>query len=297
MAEISFGEWLGLAGAVIWAATALMLRTQSFRVPPVVMNAARSLAGAVFFWILLPFGPPLSTLASVPGTEWALLFGAVVIGPVTGETLYLSAIKEIGIARTLALTGTFPLTTLLWEQILLDEPVTRTFVAGSCLVVLGIICLSMRAGVRPGSGDVEGVRLKRGVLLSLGATLLWGLSTTMLKPAIANLTVVQANAIRLPTVALVLFGVWFATRHDVSLRQIDRRSLLVVAAAGIIGTGFGSLAFLGALSLIGPAKTATLSSSAPVFGLAFGVLFLKEKLSFRLILGISLCLTGVWLAL
>ncbi len=297
MGGISYGEWLGLFSALIWAVSALILKTQSLRVPPVVMNAARSLAGAIFFWALLPFGPPLDTLAAVPGAQWALLFGAVLIGPVTGETLYLAAIREIGIARTLALTGTFPLTTLMWEQLLLDEPVTGAFVAGSCLVVLGIICLSIRPGVGPDSAGLEGGRLRRGVTFSLGATLLWGLSTSMLKPAIANLTVVQANAIRLPAVALILLGVWFATRHGQSLRQIDRRALLTVAAAGIIGTGIGSFAFLGAIARIGPAKTATLSASAPVPALILGVLFLKERLTTRLVLGMALCLGGVYIVL
>ena len=48
---------------------------------------------------------------------------------------------------------------------------------------------------------------------------------------------------------------------------------------------------------IGPAKTTTLSSVSPVFGLVMAVLFLKEKVSLRIVLGAALCVSGVWLVL
>ena len=46
-----------------------------------------------------------------------------------------------------------------------------------------------------------------------------------------------------------------------------------------------------------PAKTATLSSVSPVFSLVLEILFLKEKVTTRLVLGVGLCLVGVWIVL
>ena len=45
--------------------------------------------------------------------------------------------KEIGVSRTLALTGHFPLTTLLWQTLLLDAPFSLTLLLGDALVVGG----------------------------------------------------------------------------------------------------------------------------------------------------------------
>lgn len=295
--SVSFGEFIGLVCALIWALNGLILRTQSYKIPPALMNAIRCGVASVLFWILLPFeSSPLSFL-QVPLREWALLIGSVIVGIVIGDTLYLSAIKELGVSRPLALVGTYPLTTLLFEQLLLRHPVSRMFVLGSCLVVVGVICLSFRSRGEGSTFEGRPVRVRLGVFLSLSASLLWGLSTVMLQPAIVHLTAIQANSIRMPLVALMLYLTRYWTGPVVSLRQVDRRSLLIVAGTGILGMGLGSFLFLMAIDLVGPAKTATLSSASPIFGMTMAVIFLKEELTFRVVLGVALCMAGVWLVL
>lgn len=295
--SISYGEAMCLLCALIWAFNGLVLRTQSFKVPPALMNAVRCGIAALFFWTLLPFGAPLSDYGQVLPHEWALLLGAVLVGVVTGDTLYLVAIREMGVSRTMALVGTFPLTTLLFEWLLLQRPVNRAFVMGCCLVVSGVICLSSRSRQEQAGQNAQPGRLVYGVFLALTAAFLWGLSTVMLKPAIAHLTPVQANSIRMPLVALVLFVVWSWGQREGGIRQMDRRALAIVAGTGVLGMGVGSLLFLEAIQLVGPAKTATLSSASPVFGMVMAVIFLKETMTLRLALGVLLCVAGVWLVL
>ncbi len=292
--SISVGEFIGLLCAFFWALNSLIVRTQSQVIPPAMMNGIRCVVATGFFWVLLPFGPPLSSYGQVTGNEWALLLGGLVIGMAIGETLYLTAIKEIGLSRTMALAGTFPLTTLFFEWALLRHPFSRTFFLGSCLVVVGVICLSARSRQAPGEHPV---RLALGVFLALFASLLWGLSTVMLKPAIAHLTAIQANSVRLPLTALVLFLTRSWTGPVMRLLDIDRRALFIVAVSGIIGMGIGSMLFLMAIDRIGPAKMATLASVSPVFGLTMAVIFLKEKMTLRLVTGVGLCVAGVWLVL
>lgn len=294
MGAVSFGEWMALGCAFIVAVTGLAIRTQSYKVPPVVMNVVRCAAATGLFWLLLPFGPSLSGLGAVQPREWALLLGSVMVGPVTGETAYLRAIREIGVSRSMALAGTYPLATLIFERLLLDVPVRPAFALGSALVVLGVVCLSTRSRRAAAEADV---RPWPGVFLALSAAALWGLSTVMLKPAIAHLTAVQANSIRMPQVVLVLFLARRWTWEAVRLKALDRRALLVVAATGVLGMGVGSLMFLVAIDLVGPAKAATLTATAPVFGLAMGVGFLRERLTVRVLAGVGLCVAGVWLVL
>ena len=295
--SISFGEFIGLACAFIWALNGLIVRTQLRRVPPALLNAVRCGAGAVFVWVLLPFGPPLSTYLAVPPHEWALLIGSVLIAIGIGDTLYLTAIREIGVSRTLALSGIHPLTTLFFEWLLLDHPFTWMFVLGCLLVVGGVILLSTgSSGIARADGDPP-IRLRLGVFLALTAALFWGLGTVILKPAIAHLTPVQANSIRMPLVALVLYLPRRWSRQEPGLRQLGWRTLLIVAGTGVLGMGLGSILFLMALDLIGPAKTTTLSATAPVFALVMAMVFLKEKVNPRIVLGVALCVSGVWLVL
>ena len=292
--SISAGEAFGLSCSFVWALNSLMVRTQSQAIPPAMMNGIRCAVATVLFWALLPFGPPLSSYEHVTGTEWALLVGGLLIGMAIGETMYLAAIKEIGVSRAMALSGTFPLSTFFFEWALLDNPFSRKFFLGICLVTVGVVFLSSRA--RQPSGERPD-RLALGMFLALFACLLWGLSTVMLKPAIANLTSVQANSVRVPLTAAVLFLARAWTGPVMRIRDIDRRALIVVGASGIVGVGAGSMLYLMAISRIGPAKMATLASVSPVMGLLMAAVFLKEKLTLRLVGGVVLCVGGVWMVL
>lgn len=292
---INYGESVALICSFIWATNGLILKTISERVPPTLITAIRCGIATPIFWVLLPFGPPLETLLAVPLYEWALLIGSVFIGILIGDLLYLHAMRHIGISRTMALVGTFPISTLLWEQLLLDSPTTYTFVLGCFLAASGTILMSRQSQQQ--KDNAEFTHMKRGVILALSAALLWGLSTTMLKPAIANLTSVQANSVRMPFVALGLLLIWRFNRRRNAALQLDKKTAIILCFTGLMGMALGSFLYIEAVDQIGPAKTATVSAATPVIALIMAVIFLKEALTIRLVLGISLCVTGVILVL
>ncbi len=296
--DVSYGEFLGLICACIFAVNGLIMRTQLPKVPIALMNAVRCGSASVFCWMLLPFfGPPLSDLAEVSLQGWAFLFGSVMIPVGIGDTLYLAAIKEFGLSRTLALVGTHPLATLFFEWILLREPISPNFVLGCCLVVAGVVFLC-RTSRRAGSGTQEiPNRFAPGVALSLSAALMWGLGAVLLKPALAHLSPIQANSVRLPFVTTLLYLSHRFQGRRVTRKRTEPKVLLLLAFVGILGMGVGSLLFLTAISLIGPAKAATLASVSPVIGMLLAAVFLKEAIGLQLLAGVALCLGGVWLVL
>ena len=294
---ISLGEFLGLFCGFIWALNVLILRSQIAAVPASMLNSIRCGAAALLTWTMLPFAPPLATYLEVPLYEWGLLFGSVLVTIGIGDTLYLTAIKYIGVPRSLALSGIFPLPTIFFEWLLLERPFAWGFVLGCLFVVAGVICLAARASQEPKTSEKAPERLYLGASLALAAALVWGLGTVMTKPAIAHLTPIQANSVRLPLVALVLYLPMLWNKQAPGLRQLGRRTLFMVALSGVLGMGLGSATYLYAVKLIGPAESNTLASTSPVFGLVMAALFFKEKVHFRLALGVLLCVVGVWLVL
>ena len=294
MISISEGELVGVACSLVWATSATIVRTQSFKVSPGLMNALRCTAAALMFWVLLVLFGSLDAYAILSLNEWLLLAGSVIIGISMGDTLYLWSIREIGPSRTMALVGIVPLPTLVFEHFLLDQPFPARFVAGCFLVVAGVGCLSQRGKQRTESLSGS---LKLGVILSLTATILWGLSTVMIKPAIANLTPVEANSIRMPLVAAVLFGGYILTRSPTAAVPLTWRTVLIVCGTGLLGMGFGSYLFLKSISMIGPTKTAVLGALAPVFTMIIAAVFLKERITWLVAIGVLLCVGGVVLVL
>jgi len=303
-------ELAALGCAVLWAINALLLRAQADRIPPATMNATRCAVAGVLFLLLLPFDPHGGGGWRASAAELAALGGSVAVGIGVGDTLYLIALKEIGIARAMALSGVFPLTTLAWEAVLLARPPEASLAGGAVLVAAGVVLLAREpdqarpAGWRAGAGrgleqiaPLAPARLGLGVALSLIAAAFWGLSSVLLKPGIAHLTLIQANAVRMPLVALLLLAFRILPSRTEGLRAFDRRSFLVVAATGLLGMGLGAYLFVYAIGHTAVTKAVTLTSTAPVFGLLIGAATGRERLTARLLLGMACCTGGVWAVL
>lgn len=290
---LTSAEWAALVCAFIWAFNGLVLRTQSEKVSPAAMNTIRCGLAGLVMWMALPFDTvPLSQLSAVSAREWGMLFASFSVGIALGDTLYLVAIKEMGISRTMALTGTFPLTTLFWQTVLLEYPFEPSLAVGGGLVVLGVVFLS-----RSDKATDTEIRLRYGIALALFASLTWGFSSTLLKPATANMTSLQANAIRMPLIALLVYVVRVLPSGNRRMRGIGWRSFFLVGITGVLGMGFGAYLFIYAISQTSPAKVVTLTSSSPLFGMVMAAIFLKEPITRWIAAGMLLCLAGVWVVI
>jgi len=285
-------ELASLCCAFLWAFSGMILRSQSHQVTPAAMNVIRCGVAGALFWCIVPFHPaPISDLVLVPWRDWALLVASFTIGIAVGDTLYMISIKEIGISRTMALTGVFPLTTIAWETLLLGNPLQTMLLLGSLLVVGGVYFLSLR---NEKNDPQDSVHLRRGILVALFAAVLWGLSATLLKPATANMDIVHANATRMPLIALIVYLARVRPSSKETLRGVSLKSFAVVGFAGALGMGLSAYLFIYAIGEIGVAKVVTLSSISPLFGMAMAVVFFKEKVTWQVMVGVGLCLAGVW---
>ena len=258
------------------------------------MNVTRCAAGTLLFWVMLPFDDPLSAFRQVPAHEWAAVFGSMLVGVCIGDTIFLLAIKEIGASHASAVGSLQPLTTLLFEWLLLRSPVGWSLFVGSCFVVLGVICLSRepRGNSKASHTPQTRKRFTIGIMLALLTALLWGLSTVLLKAGLTNLTPIQVNSVRLPFVTVILYATWALGGKKTD--KLRKSTLLLIAGTGLFSMGLGSLLYLIALAKIGPSKTSALISTSPVFSLIMALVFLKERISLRLALGVGLCVAGVW---
>ena len=292
--SISRGEWYALACGFLWAVNSLILRTQVVELEPRVVNMIRCGAAGTLLCLALPLGGSVSNLTQVPALEWALLFGSLLFGVVIGDTLYIGALKEIGVSRTMPIAGTYPLTTLVFEWLFFDHFAGPMLIAGSLLVVAGVIVMTIGAT----SSSLEAATTtKIGVALAVSAALFWGLSCALLKPGSANMSGIHANAIRMPAVVVILFLSVAVPNGLQPLRNLNRRSVTIVAVSGLVSMGLVSILFVDALKDGSATKIVTLPSTSPLFALILAVLFLKERPSARLLVGSALCLTGVFLVL
>jgi drug/metabolite transporter (DMT)-like permease len=181
--------------------------------------------------------------------------------------------------------------------VLLGEQASWFMPVGGLLIVSGItwIVLEQRRGDAEAPVRVE---LVRGLLFALGAAMAWATATVWLRGQQGNLNAVAAASLRIPAASLAVFATLALTaRVRQPAREITRHSIAVVALAGLLGTGLGSVLFIYAVEHTGAARTAFVTTSAPVFALPMGVMFLSEKLTPKLLLGTAVTVLGIWLVL
>ena len=214
--------------------------------------------------------------------------------------------------------SSFPLITLLLGALLLGERLTWPILAGAALIVGGILLLVLRSPIPPedvpvpGSEGLESLaedekppppkapltttQMLSGLGLVLAAAVAWSASTLWLRVITVGVPALAVTAIRVPCGALFLV-VTLGIRRQLSLRGIPRRALLLLCAAGVFGTGFGSMLYIIAVQRTSAGIAALLVSTSPLWVLPLAAIFLHERITGRVLAGAALTVGGIWLVL
>ncbi|HEY8491964.1 MAG TPA: EamA family transporter [Dehalococcoidia bacterium] len=318
------GELAGLVAAFLWSLTSVLLTALSARTPPPALSALRlaiaavTLAGAVLvtgradaIWA----APPLTVLA---------MAGSGLIGYGVGDTAYIRALSLLGMQQVFPISmALFLGLTVLGGVVLLDEPFTWGLPLGGLLIGAGISLLVVvkpggaavpvpaaaapepaaavvtGAEPRPVAGAAPAARpggVRRGYLSLLAAGLFWAAATLWLAAGRGDLDALAISALRAPAGAAGLLAFVLATRpRDLATPFLSVRHAASLVAAGLLGTGFGSLLYVYSVAEAGAARAALLSATAPLMALPLSIFVLGERLTAPRAAGTVLCVLGIML--
>ena len=284
----TLGAVCALASAFTWAVTSLLVRTVSPPLSSVTVSAVRALLGGglLLAWVLVTGG--FGRLAAIGETNFLLLAISIVVAIALGDVMFFESARFLGLARAMTVSMVYPLMSAGFAAIFLGEPLSPRVGAGSVVTLTGLVLI-----VR--SRDVEQVREERlgvGLAAAFIAAVAWAASLLVLKPAMGTLDPVTAQSVRLPLAALVLFATpwgWGAPRQVLGA---DRSTLWRVALLGIVTAG-SSVLFVTSVKWADVAVAAVLSSTAPLFALPLGLIFLGERVTRSALAGTALAVTGV----
>jgi drug/metabolite transporter, DME family len=290
-ASSAVGVAAGLISSLCWAVTTLTVRQLTHNVSAAVVNWLRTAVAAV---LTLLIAMPVWTMTPPTPPHWtslAFMAVSVMTGLAFGDAIFFESVRRIGVSRAMPIAMSFPLISTLLAAAFLSEALTPAVVAGTVLVIVGVILVvterSQAATVEPAD---------RGGYLLAGATAIcWGLTAVLVRPSLQDMDVLTASAVRLPFASLLMLLV-VRGRAVSALRQLTPRLWLLILGAGVLSVG-ATLLFVTAISLAGAGKTASVSATSPLFAAPLAAIFLKEPLTRRLVLGTIVSATGVWLLL
>jgi len=242
-------------------------------------------------WLLVA---PLALLyAAVTGTlaftSWFAVGLAALAGFIDstlGGFFYLLAMQRAPAYQTATLASTAPLWGVATAILILGEPLRWEILVAAVLVVSGAYFLvGHRLSIRSHL---------TGSLFALLTGFLWGFAETVpsklalehgLSPA-SLLFVFSCSGI----ITIALMTPVLRARFP---RHVDRSGIALTVLAGVGGAFLGWILWLSSLSRAPASLISPIRGSTLVFSLVYSVLFLRERLTKRALLGVLLVLAGV----
>ena len=301
------GEAKSLVTAFIWALTAIILTDQTRRIGTLSMNAMRAFFAAIFLVIVIFFSGAATELREMSARTAVSMVGSGILAFAAGDTLYLLALRVMGASITVPVTESFyPLLTFLLAWFWLGESFSAKLLLGTALVVLGIVFLTSDSARRV-AGSIDGVvggdegapqagryHWRTGLALVLIAPFFWALSTVWLRAGSGNLGPEAASFMRVvPVTAILVIAAAFSP-SGLKVSRYRPFDLAGAAVAGVLGMGIASLLYVSAIQDIGASRTAVLTATVPLFTLPLAVIFLKERVTPKVIVGTLVCTVGIW---
>lgn len=289
MTDFSWGILGGLGSGLNWAVTTLIIRSLSGTFTPAGITAVRAtVGGAILIGAAIAAGQGRDMLTA---PLWVVLslWIAVVIAMGLGDTLFFRSMDYLGVTRALTLGLLNPLLTTLTGTVFYGETMTLPRLAGIGLVIGGL-CLIVSG--RGGEGAAAARTRRRGLALVCSAAAAGAISATIQKPALLQIPVLAATALRIPMAGLVLWLTPWTRGTLGALRSSsprERRQLGTVCLLNAIGSGL----FTMAIRYGGVAVGNVLASTSPLFALPLEVWLLKQRPSRRTVLGAVLAVTGI----
>jgi len=302
-----FGTLSGLSSALIWSASSLIVKAQAARIDTLSFNTFRQFVGALFFLALLPFFGGLAPLVALPPATALALTISVILGIGVGDSIYFWSLTKIGASRAMPLSGIYPLFTWILAVPILGERVTLAALLGTGLILCALYLLAQNASPEPNDymittqdvtalpRDTERSRnLRLGVAAAVFAAFTWACSTTLLRLTLHDDTnALVVNAFRLTVGALALLPVVHFFKGNGAWRGYSRAALPALIALGILSTGIGSLLWVWSVQFAGAARAALFNTTSPLIGVPLSVIFLRERVTWRVAVGSVLAVAGV----
>ena len=288
--DLLIGSAIGLIAAFLWAISTNVYKSQSDEATPMAIATLKIWMSLVVMAVIvmLPFR---TTPFFMPFNSFIYLAASMTMGFVIGDLAYLTAQERIGVSYAYPIAATFPIYTYIIAIFVVGEEILVTRFLGIILAVFGIIVISReQASVQDNEESTKFNRI--GLALAVITALCWSIGSVLLQIGVADVDPIDANFIRMVFGAGLIAPLFLGSIRKGAPRP-TRRATKIILIAAIFGMAAGSLLYTYAVKLIGATISSVLGSISPLFALPISIIFLKEKFSYRSILGALLTVSGV----
>jgi len=205
---------------------------------------------------------------------------------------FFNGLQLITAGRAALIIALNPVAIALGSSLVFRETLPKGRLAGILLAVCGAVLVISRG--RPALLLEGGIG--RGELLILGCVLSWTLYSLIGKSAMRGLTPLAAVCWSAIAGTLLLLVPALLHGSFAEALQFSAGAWLSIAYLGLFGTVVGFFWYFQGIQSIGPARAAVFINFVPVNGVLLATLLLGEPVTWSLVTGGGLVVTGAWLA-
>ena len=268
--------------SVLWGFPYLLIKEAVATLAPASVVAGRTLLGAA---LLLPVALRRGALRpALARWRWVLAFGVI---EMAGPFLLLSHAEQ---TMPSGLTGLLVSTVPLFGAVVAFAGGDRSALAPQRLLglALGSAGVAIIVGGTIGDGSFGLVAVAEVLVVAL----CYAIAPFIVAHRLDSVPGVGTATLALGAVGLAYLPVALATQDG----SPSTRSLAAVGGLGVVCTAVAFVAFFALIAEVGPSRATVFTYVNPVVALTLGVVLLNEPLTWGLVVGFPVVLSGCWLA-
>ncbi|MFW9833925.1 MAG: DMT family transporter [Candidatus Thorarchaeota archaeon] len=292
MSDLIIGISIGLLSSALFAIQNVLIRGQREGVNALIANSIKMWVSLALMLVLVVI-PWRNHEFLLPPTVLLPLAISVLFGGAFGDAAYLSSQERIGVSRAFPVSNTYPIFTYLFALFLLHDILRVSTTIGIILAIFGVILVS-RELAEENSEEKENQFDWWGLALALASSIMFAFATIFMEIGVATIDPIDANLFRMSIGSIAMVPI-FSISYRARSKPLSKRAAKIIAVAGFFGMGFASLLYVASIKLIGATIGAVIGSTAPLFALPISIIYLKERVTWRGIVGTIATIVGIWL--
>ena len=286
------GEILSLLAALFWAIGVIFFKLAGERMPPLALNLYKNCVALV----LLPITMLIASEAffpDVPLEWWLLMAGSGVIGIAVADTMFFFSLEKLGAGLTAVVDTTYTPLMLAMSFFFLSEDMAPKSLVGAVLIMGALL---VGSAAKPDKGKTRR-DIVVGTVVGILGIFLMAISIVMIKGILSDVPILWATTVRIAaaTVVLIPIMIFHPKRQALFKSVVSLKAWTRAFPAAVFGTYLAMIVWLGGMKYIDVHRSALLNQMSAIFIFIFAVIFLKEPLTRRRLMAISLAAAGAFL--
>ncbi len=298
MFQSHFGEIAALLTAVFWTATSMSFEAAGKRIGSLTVNLLRLYLAYTIYSVYLYFtrGMIFPTDASAHAWLWLSISG--IVGFAIGDLLLFQAFVVVGARISMLIMALVPPITALIGWIILGETLTLLNISGMLITITGVVLVVLKRELPGADGKNKKFKFSYpigGLLLAFGGALGQAVGLVLSKYGMGDYNAFAASQIRVLAglVGFTLIFFFMKRWHRVLKSFSNKKGMMFTVIGSVFGPFLGVSFSLLAIQYTNTGVAATIMSIVPVLIIPPAIIFFKEKIYFKEVIGAALAVGGV----